>query len=73
MERDENYLPKTRSEYGLKAEDVAGESDYLEMFSDAPIYTLGRMLFMQLAGLQLYFSLNLLGSPIYPPGTNVGI
>jgi omega-6 fatty acid desaturase (delta-12 desaturase) len=70
MERDENYLPKSRSQYGLPAKGVAKTTDYLEMFEDAPLYTLGRMLFMQLAGLQLYFTFNLLGSPMYPAGTN---
>jgi hypothetical protein len=71
MERDENYVPKTRSQYGLPPADKAKEADYTEMFEDAPIVLLYRMVVMQLLGLQLYFAFNLLGSPMYPAGTNV--
>jgi omega-6 fatty acid desaturase (delta-12 desaturase) len=70
MERDENYVPKTRSQYGLPSKDKARETDYSEAFEDAPLVLLYRMVIMQLLGLQLYFAFNLLGAPMYPPGTN---
>ena len=71
MERDENFVPRTRSYYGLPAQHKASAMDYREAFEEAPLYTLVRMLFMLFFGLQAYFASNALGSPMYPPGTNV--
>jgi omega-6 fatty acid desaturase (delta-12 desaturase) len=47
MERDENYLPYTRSNYSLPSESTATKADYAEMFEKMPIYTLYRMFIMQ--------------------------
>ncbi|KAF8324722.1 fatty acid conjugase [Cantharellus anzutake] len=70
MERDENYVPKTRSELKMASGDMMKRADYEEIFGETPIWTLGRMLVMQLMGWQLYLTYNTLGSPMYPPGTN---
>ncbi|RDB16067.1 Delta(12) fatty acid desaturase [Hypsizygus marmoreus] len=70
MERDENYVPYTRSEYNLPPEDKATKFDYAEVFEETPIYTLGRMLIMQGFGWWVYLGKNAMGSKMYPPGTN---
>ncbi|KAJ6474779.1 fatty acid desaturase-domain-containing protein [Mycena sanguinolenta] len=77
MERDENYVPAVRSELGLRPENPKdGEDypkqqfDYHEVFEDTPLYVLGKMVIMQLLGLQMYFVANTMGSPSYPKGTN---
>ncbi|KZS96675.1 hypothetical protein SISNIDRAFT_424253 [Sistotremastrum niveocremeum HHB9708] len=70
IERDENFVPRTRVDYHLPAEDSATHADYKEMFEETPIFTLGRMVFMQLLGWQAYLLYNALGSPMYPEGTN---
>jgi hypothetical protein len=72
VERDENYVPRTRTDYGLPRESSATLSDYLDIFEETPIYTLFRMLVMQFLGWQYYLLTNALGSPMYPSGTNVG-
>lgn len=71
IERDENYLPRTRSDYQLPSENIALVSDYHEIFEETPIYTLTRMVFMQLLGWQYYLMTNIMGNPSYPEGTNV--
>jgi hypothetical protein len=71
IERDENYVPRTRADYNLPQSKSALITDYHEIFEETPIYTLVRMLVMQLAGWQYYLLTNALGSPMYPPGTNV--
>ena len=73
MERDENYVPKTRSELGMAPETVMKQSDYGDIFEETPIWTLLRMIVMQSMGWQLYLTYNSLGSPMYPEGTNVGL
>ncbi|KAI0311930.1 fatty acid desaturase-domain-containing protein [Amylostereum chailletii] len=70
MERDENFVPRTRSHFGLPPQSVASTLDYHELFEEAPLYTLLRMLLMQLIGWQTYLFCNTGGSPSYPPGTN---
>jgi len=70
MERDENFVPRTRTDYGLPPESTATPIDYREAFEEAPLATLLRMLFMQLAGWHAYLFFNALGSPAYPSGTN---
>lgn len=72
IERDENFVPRTRTDYGLPSESSATFADYREIFEETPIYTLTRMIFMQLLGWQYYLLTNAMGSPMYPPGTNVG-
>ena len=73
IERDENYVPRTRTDYGLPRASSATFSDYHDIFEETPMYTLIRMVFMQLLGWQYYLLTNAMGSPMYPPGTNVGI
>ncbi|TFK22250.1 delta-12 fatty acid desaturase [Coprinopsis marcescibilis] len=70
VERDENYVPRTRSDYGLPTKHIALVSDYHEVFEETPIYTLLRMLFMQALGWQYYLLTNAMGNPAYPSGTN---
>ncbi|KAG6872700.1 hypothetical protein C0995_007368 [Termitomyces sp. Mi166 len=70
VERDENFVPRTRSEYGLPPEKIAYISDYHEIFEETPIYTLARMLFMQALGWQYYLFTNAMGNQRYPPWTN---
>lgn len=71
IERDENYVPRTRTDYGLPDESKAQVLDYHEIFEETPIYTLCRMLAMQLFGWHAYLLYNALGSPSYPEGTSV--
>ncbi|KAG5718825.1 Delta(12) fatty acid desaturase [Termitomyces sp. T112] len=70
VERDENFVPRTRSEYGLPPENIAKVNDYHEMFEETPIYTLLRMIFMQVLGWQYYLFTNAMGNQMYPPWTN---
>jgi len=70
IEKDENFVPRTRVDYNLPEEKKATHVDYKEAFEETPIYTLGRMIFMQLLGWQAYLLYNALGSPMYPAGTN---
>jgi omega-6 fatty acid desaturase (delta-12 desaturase) len=70
MERDENYVPYTRSQYNLPSEKTAKPTDYTEFFEETPIVTMGRMLIMQGLGWWIYLARNTMGSPMYPTGTN---
>jgi len=70
LERDENYVPYTRSDYNLPEKDKAHKFDYAEVFEETPMFTLGRMLIMQGFGWWVYLSRNTMGSKMYPPGTN---
>ncbi|KAF4576275.1 hypothetical protein EYR36_001127 [Pleurotus pulmonarius] len=70
IERDENYVPRTRTDYGLPPAHKAQTRDYHEIFEETPIYTLLRMLAMQALGWQFYLFTNAMGSPSYPKGTN---
>ncbi|KAF9453348.1 delta-12 fatty acid desaturase [Macrolepiota fuliginosa MF-IS2] len=70
MERDENYVPRVRSDYKLPPQEKAREMDYEEIFEEMPLFTLGRMVLMQLLGMQSYLLRNSMGSPMYPPGAN---
>jgi len=72
IERDENFVPRTRTDYGLPPESTATFSDYHVIFGETPIYTLLRMILMQLLGWQYYLLTNVTGSSMYPSGTNVG-
>jgi len=47
MERDENYVPYTRSQFKLPNEKTAKKADYDEIFEETPLYTLIRMFIMQ--------------------------
>lgn len=89
VERDENYVPSTRSSLKAPSGATAHVSDYHDILEETPVYTVLRMMVMQLFGWQAYLwsvnpessrfgnliepqhSWNALGSPMYPPGTNV--
>jgi len=66
MERDENYVPRTRSDFKLPPSSLVSARDYHEIFEDSPIYTLARMVIMQAFGLQIYFLTNTMGSRANP-------
>jgi omega-6 fatty acid desaturase (delta-12 desaturase) len=71
MEREENYVPRTRSDYKLPPLHKVRKIDYEDIFEEMPLLTLGRMVLMQILGMQSYLLRNSMGSPMYPPGTNV--
>ncbi|KAF7312378.1 Fatty acid conjugase [Mycena indigotica] len=70
IEGDENYVPRTRSQFNLPPADAAGIRDYHAAFEDSPLYCLIEILVMQLAGLPAYLIINVRGSHKYPLGTN---
>lgn len=47
MERDENYVPYTRSSFNLPEEESATQSDYEEILGETPFVIMTRMLVMQ--------------------------
>jgi hypothetical protein len=71
QERDETYVPLTRSDLDLPEEHAATPTEYAEMLEEAPFYILCRLIAMQLAGLPHYLLFNTMGSKAYPSGTNV--
>ncbi|TFK19301.1 hypothetical protein FA15DRAFT_674566 [Coprinopsis marcescibilis] len=70
IERDENYVPYTRSKYSLPEPSKATAADYEEVFEETPLWTLWRMFVMQFFGWWVYLSRNTMGSPSHPPGVN---
>jgi omega-6 fatty acid desaturase (delta-12 desaturase) len=54
MERDEVYVPKTRSDLGIPKEDKHHEVHYEDYFMDTPIYTLGMLILQQLIAFPAY-------------------
>ena len=71
QERDQNYVPHTRSDLHLPEEKMATPTDYAELLADTPFYILCRLIVMQLIGLQHYLLFNTMGSKACPSGTNV--
>jgi hypothetical protein len=53
MERDEVYVPKTRSDLGIPQED-SHVIDYDEFFADTPIFTLYMLIRQQLLAFPAY-------------------
>lgn len=53
MERDEVYVPKTRSDLGIPPED-SGVIDYEDYFGDTPIFTLFMLIRQQLLAFPAY-------------------
>lgn len=47
IERDEVYVPYTRTKLNLPDKKTATMVDYLEAFEETPVYTLTRMVIMQ--------------------------
>ncbi|PIL29228.1 hypothetical protein GSI_09277 [Ganoderma sinense ZZ0214-1] len=72
MERDEVYVPKTRSDLGIPEERGHGHGkiDYDEYFGDTPIYTLYMLLRQQLFAFPAYLLINVSGQKRYPKWTN---
>ncbi|KAH8093959.1 fatty acid desaturase-domain-containing protein [Cristinia sonorae] len=70
IEKDENWVPRTREMYNLPPEEKASEMDYEDLFGDTPIYTLGRLIAQQVLGWPAYLIDNTLGNPVYPRWTN---
>ncbi|KAF7308510.1 Delta-12 fatty acid desaturase protein [Mycena chlorophos] len=70
LEREENWVPHTRKEFQLPEKSIAQPHDYREVFEDAPLYTLIRMIVQQSIGWNFYLATNATGHPRYPAGTN---
>ncbi|KAI0635236.1 fatty acid desaturase-domain-containing protein [Trametes polyzona] len=70
IERDENYVPHLRSHYNLPPKERASTADYAEVLEETPLFTMIRMFVMQAMGWWLYLTCNMLGSKMYPKGTN---
>ncbi|KIP05951.1 hypothetical protein PHLGIDRAFT_107540 [Phlebiopsis gigantea 11061_1 CR5-6] len=68
MERDETWIPLTRSEMNLPPEDE--KFDYEEYFGDAPIWTLGMLVLRQVIAFPVYLLFNVSGNKDYPKWTN---
>jgi omega-6 fatty acid desaturase (delta-12 desaturase) len=61
MERDEVYVPKTRSDLGLPPPGT--DFDYEDIFGDTPIYTLFILLRQQLLAFPAYLCSSIYVSP----------
>jgi len=71
MERDEVYVPKTRSDLGLPKEEHTGQAiDYDEILGDTPIYTLYMLVRQQVLAFPAYLLWNASGQKNYPKWTN---
>ncbi|KAF8341432.1 delta-12 fatty acid desaturase [Cantharellus anzutake] len=70
LERDENFVPPTRTDLKLQPHTQMTRNDYKEIFEETPIFTFLRIVFMQAVGMQAYFAYNALGNKMYPAGTN---
>ncbi|KAK7693162.1 hypothetical protein QCA50_002728 [Cerrena zonata] len=69
MERDEVYVPKTRSDLGIPNL-PNNEIDWDEYFGDTPIYTLYMLCRQQLLAFPAYLVMNVSGQKNYPKWTN---
>jgi len=69
VERDEVYVPHTRSDLGIPSEG-SGKIDYEEYFGDTPIYTLCMLVRQQLLAFPAYLLANVSGQKHYPGWTN---
>ncbi|KAF7761477.1 hypothetical protein Agabi119p4_9469 [Agaricus bisporus var. burnettii] len=70
IERDENYVPYTRTAYNLPDQKSATKIDYSEVFEETPIMTIYRLFIQQFFGWWIYLSTNIMGGAAHPPGTN---
>ncbi|KAJ8508242.1 hypothetical protein ONZ45_g9472 [Pleurotus djamor] len=68
MERDEVFVPSTRSELGIPF--AATRSQLGEILGESPIYTLFMLIRQQCLGFPAYFLLNISGQKRYPKWTN---
>lgn len=71
IDKDGDWVPRDRSYFGLPAAVVATVADYEDLFEDTPIFTLVRIIAMQLLGWQSYLCANALGSPAHEGKANV--
>ncbi|TFK32082.1 fatty acid desaturase-domain-containing protein [Crucibulum laeve] len=69
MERDEVYVPKTRSDLGLRREGDP-KLDYEEILGDTPVYTLFMLIRQQVLAFPAYLLFNVSGQKAYPKWTN---
>ncbi|GJE99111.1 delta fatty acid desaturase [Phanerochaete sordida] len=69
MENDEVYVPHTRSEYKIPEPSDDGPN-YDEYLGDAPVYTLFKMVLMQLFAYPAYLIYNTSGQREYPEWTS---
>jgi len=69
MERDEVYVPKTRSDLSIPKEGPT-PINYDEYFEDTPLFTLYMLIRQQLLAFPAYLLFNVSGQKTYPPGTN---
>ncbi|PBK92502.1 linoleoyl phosphatidylcholine delta-12 acetylenase [Armillaria gallica] len=72
MERDEVYVPKTRTDLGLPSKEQEKEHgiDWDDYFGDTPIWTLMMLIRQQVLAFPAYLLTNVSGQPDYPPYTN---
>ncbi|KAF7314691.1 Linoleoyl phosphatidylcholine delta-12 acetylenase [Mycena kentingensis (nom. inval.)] len=72
MERDEVYVPKTRSDLGIPGPGAEAEVkfDYDEIFGDTPLFTLFMLVRQQLLAFPAYLLFNVSGQKHYPRWTN---
>ncbi|KAF9444644.1 hypothetical protein P691DRAFT_326692 [Macrolepiota fuliginosa MF-IS2] len=70
MERDENYVPYTRTAYNIPDKKLATKIDYAEAFEETPITSVYRLFVQQFFGWWVYLSTNLMGGVSHPPRTN---
>ena len=70
MEKDEVYVPKTRSDLGLPKEEPGHTLDYDELLGDTPIYTLYMLIRQQVLAFPAYLLFNVSGQKNYPKWTN---
>jgi len=70
MERDEVYVPKTRSDLGLREEGDLRGLNYDEILGDTPVYTLFLLIVQQLMAFPAYLLFNVSGQKTYPKWTN---
>ncbi|CAL1704006.1 unnamed protein product [Somion occarium] len=69
MERDEVYVPKSRSDLGIPKR-PNHEIDWDEYFGDTPIYTFYMLMRQQLLAFPAYLLFNVSGQKTYPKWTN---
>ncbi|KAI0691073.1 fatty acid desaturase-domain-containing protein [Cytidiella melzeri] len=65
MERDEVYVPKTRSDLGIPSREQH-KIEWHEYFEDTPVYTLFTLLRQQLLAFPAYLLFNVSGQKSYP-------
>ncbi|KAJ7454201.1 fatty acid desaturase-domain-containing protein [Mycena latifolia] len=70
LDRDETYLPPTRSDLHLPDADAATPADYMHALGETPAFTLFKLVVRQFLGFQLYLIHNRKGNKRYPPWTS---